>query len=56
MLSVNVITTDEDLIIPSFRENRISLRLPHPEGIIDDEEFIVLYDMNTSKNPDLPYC
>ena len=41
--------------MPAFRKNRISLRLAHQEGIIDEEEFVLLYDLNTSKNPDLPY-
>ena len=41
--------------MPAFRKNRISLRLVHQEGIIDDEEFVLLYDLYTSKNPDLPF-
>ena len=38
-----------------FRRNRISLLYAHAAGIIDDDEFVLLYDLNTSKNPDLPY-
>ena len=31
------------------------LLLSHYEGIIDDEEFLLLYDLNKSNNLDLPY-
>ena len=41
--------------MPKLRKIRISLRLAHQEGVIDDEEFALFYDLNTSKNPDLPY-
>ena len=44
-----------NLIMPAFRKNRISLRLARHEGILDDEEFVLLYDLPTSNNPDLPY-
>ena len=38
--------------MPSLRE---CLLLAHAQNILDDEEFVLLYDMNTSKNPDFPY-
>ena len=41
--------------MPSFRQNRSLILLAHGAGFLDDEEFVLLYDMNTSKNPDLPY-
>jgi hypothetical protein len=30
--------------------------IPHSESLIDDEEFILLFDLYTTKSPDLPYC
>ena len=41
--------------MPSFRQNRSLILLPHGAGFLDDEEFVLLYDINTWKNPDLPY-
>ena len=38
-----------------LRETRDCLLLSFDEGIIDDEEFIFLHDLNSSKNPDFPY-
>ena len=38
-----------------FRENRIDIMFADQVGFIDEEEFVLLYDLNTSKNPDLPY-
>ena len=38
----------------SFRDARDALLLAYCMDIIDDVEFS-LYDVNTSKNPDLPY-
>lgn len=29
--------------------------LSYDEGLINDEEMVLLYDMNKSKNPDFPY-
>ncbi|CAB4022426.1 Hypothetical predicted protein, partial [Paramuricea clavata] len=37
------------------RENRNALLNAHDEGFIDDEEFLMLYDVNRSTNLDLPY-
>lgn len=31
------------------------LSYAHYDGFINDEEFILLYDLNTAKSPDLPY-
>ena len=39
----------------SLRETGDSLLLAHSDDLIDDEEFALLYDLNTSKNPDYPY-
>ena len=39
----------------SLRENRLNLLEAHALNVIDDEDFLLLYDLNTSKNPDLPY-
>ena len=38
-----------------FRDNRIALLEAHMLNFIDDEEFILLYDINRSHNPDLPH-
>ena len=39
----------------SLQETREALLLAHEQGIIDDEEFVLLLDLNKSKNPDYPY-
>ena len=39
----------------SFKRARDALVLCHDNGIIDDEEFCLLYDANRSKNPEFPY-
>ena len=39
----------------AFRDVRNSLLISHADGIIDDEEFIVLYDLYSSRDPDFPY-
>ena len=41
--------------MPKFREAREALLLAHHDKLIDDEEFVMLYDLNTSKNPDFEY-
>ena len=41
--------------MPSFRETRIALLHAHSLNYINDEEFLMLYESNTSRNPDLPY-
>ena len=41
--------------MPSLKMARNHLLISHYEGIIDDEEFLLLYDLNTSSNLDLPY-
>ena len=33
----------------------MTLMFAHNAGIIDDEELLLLFDLNTSSNPDLPY-
>ena len=38
-----------------LREVREALFLAHNENYINDEEFLLLYDINKSKNPDFPY-
>ena len=39
----------------TFRETREALYFAHDQGIVDDEEFLLLYDVNKSKNLDMPY-
>ena len=39
----------------TFAETREALLLAHSQHLIDDVEFGLLYDLNTSKNPALPY-
>ena len=39
----------------SFKDARDALVLYHDNGVIDDEEFCLLYDVNRSKNPEFPY-
>lgn len=39
----------------SFREVRDILLVAHSENLINDEELVLLYDLNTSNNIDLPY-
>ena len=41
--------------MPSLRDVRECLLLSHALHMLDDEEFTLLYDLNRSKNPDLPY-
>ena len=41
--------------MPNLRGVRDCLLLGFEENILTYEEFILLYDMNTSKNPDFPY-
>ena len=41
--------------MPNFRENRMALLHAYDDEVINDEEFVLLYDVNTSKNLDLPY-
>ena len=39
----------------SFRETREALLLTCDEDLINDEEFVLLYNLNTSKNFDYSY-
>ena len=39
----------------SFRETREALLLAYDEDLINDEEFVLLYNLNTSKNFDHLY-
>lgn len=41
--------------MPSFKELRELLLLSYYDGLITDEEFVLLYDSYTSKNPEFPY-
>ena len=41
--------------MPKWRNIREHLLYSHYEGIIDDEDFLLLYDLHTAKSPDLPY-
>ena len=39
----------------SFKDARNLLLESYNDGIIDDDEFILLYEGNFSKNPEFPY-
>jgi len=39
----------------TFKEARKALFHCNSLNLIDDEEFLLLYDANKSKNPDIPY-
>ena len=39
----------------TLRETTEELLLAHHIGITDDVEFLLLFDLNKSKNPDYPY-
>ena len=39
----------------SFRKTRDELLLSFCEGIVNEDEFLLLYDVNKSKNPEYPY-
>ena len=41
--------------MPKFRKNRECIAYAYRKGFINDRQFVLLYDANTSKNPDLPY-
>ena len=41
--------------MPKLRKVREQLLLAHNDNIINDEEFVLLYDINKSVSPDLPY-
>ena len=41
--------------MPSLKMAINHLLISHYKGIVDDEEFLLLYDINTSPNLDLPY-
>ena len=43
------------LEMPLFREARLMLLDSYDDGLIDEEELVMLYDLNTSKNPVFPY-
>ena len=41
--------------MPGLRAVRDALLVYHDQNIIDDDELLLLYDLNSSKNPDFPY-
>ena len=41
--------------MPNFRETRETLLHAHSDNVIDDKEFVLPSDLNTSKNPDIEY-
>ena len=43
------------LFMPSFKDARDLLLLSFDKGIIDEDEFLILYDLNTSGNSLYPY-
>ena len=54
-LSTRTGSRQDYLIMCSLRETRNQLFLAHYENVISDEEFLLLFDVNRSTNPDLPY-
>ena len=42
-------------LMMSLREVRNQLLISHDDGVINDEELLLLYDLNRSDNVDLPY-
>ena len=41
--------------MPKSRETRISLLYAYDSSVINDEEFVLLFDISTAKSPDFPY-
>ena len=41
--------------MPRLRDVRELFLYANYDGLIDDEEFLLLYDLNTAKSPDFPY-
>lgn len=41
--------------MPSFKDTRNALLLSYDNGLINDEEFVLLYEANTSENLEFPY-
>ena len=41
--------------MPTFRKVRELLLVSYDDGDISEDEFLLLYDANSSKNPDFPY-
>ena len=41
--------------MPGFRENRIAILEAYTNNTINDEEFLLLYDLNRSTNLEIPY-
>ena len=41
--------------MPSFREIREALLFGYYDNILNDQEFLLLYDLHRSRNPDFPY-
>jgi hypothetical protein len=39
----------------SFKEVRLLLLDSYLDGVIDEDEFVLLNDMNRSKNPEFPH-
>ena len=45
----------DSTVMTSFKELRELFLMCHDESIIDDDEFVLLYDLYESKNPDFSY-
>ena len=45
--------TDQN--VESFRQTQNGLLFAFDDGVIDEEEFLFLFDLSTSKNLDYPY-
>ena len=42
-------------LVMSLKDVRNQLLISHDDGVINDEELLLLYDLNRSDNLDLPY-
>ena len=41
--------------MPNFKENKMALLFAHQQKLINNEEFLLLYDVNTFTSPTYPY-
>ena len=55
LFRIRVLSTWLECWTSNFRENRECIAYAHRKGFINDRQFFLLYDANTSKNPDFPY-
>ena len=51
----NIYTHNKFGLFMAFKDVRNWLLISHDNGLINDEEFIVVYDLYSSRDPDFPY-